>query len=273
MRISSGIGFLILGSALATVACQASLEVKTKSRFVNSPDTTREIDWAGEAIDLNSDSVGAAINGGVEVIAEPGRTKIEASARVTALAFSEDKAAADLSIQEAIATIQLVKSGDTIQFRCGHGGSHESSLSGDSGCEKVTIRIPAGTAQEPITLKVGAGNGDLNVSGAPFTNDVTVDSNGAGDVDVAVSPQKGASVIITSEGAATVRLPADFAAENVILAVNESDPVDAKARIDVSAFDGMEADKPFGPQDNAVKVLSVESKSLLDSNKVTVTKQ
>src|SRR5262245_5245587 len=99
---------LLFGGVVALVAFTAGcrVTVETKNRFVEENVAAPEKgEWTGsEVIDINIDGVGASLNGGVDVVAEQGRTNVEASARMLAMAFAAEKSNADQSIIEAKGT-------------------------------------------------------------------------------------------------------------------------------------------------------------------------
>ncbi|HVJ93795.1 MAG TPA: hypothetical protein VM580_28545, partial [Labilithrix sp.] len=149
-RVSSVVfGAVVVGLLGASVGCRVSVE--TKTRFVE-PNVVREdsADWAGQAISIDIQGVGIAVNGGVKVTADPSATKVRATARMLAMAFSSEKSNADLSIAEAKDSFTVTTSGNTISVNCGHGKSHGSSSGGESGCELVEIVVPAGSTTQPL---------------------------------------------------------------------------------------------------------------------------
>lgn len=223
-RITSTVllGSMVAAIAVLNAACtvQASASAKTKNRFVEDGVTvTADADWAGEPIKINADGVGIAVNGGLDVVvsSDP-HAKITATARMLAMADAEDKASADQSILDAKGTFTITKSGDGWVVACSHGGSHGTSDSGSSGCEKLTVTIPAGMDTMPIDLTALSGNGDVNVdvSSATLKN---LGVNGKGTITVRAPNTKGADVSVVAEQADDINclLPKDFAADEVII--------------------------------------------------------
>lgn len=210
----------VLAAIVASAAgCQVQASVKTKTRFIE-PNIVKEdtADWTGQPIKIQIEGVGAAVNGGVNVTAVPNATKVVANARFLAMAFEDDKASADQSIIDAKNTFTISHTDTEIVISCGHGGTHGSSNGGESGCELVNITIPAGDDQKPLVLTVLGGNGDmgLELQSATIQN---VGANNSGDINAQIPATKGASVSLVSEKAddITVTLPANWAADEVIL--------------------------------------------------------
>src|SRR5688572_32811387 len=131
---------------------------QSQTRFVEDGVPAEPVTWAGEPIEIKIDGVGISVNGGVDVVAEQGRTEVDATARLLAMAVSSEKLNADLTIKEVKDTFKITKAGSTITVACGHGLSHGTSSAGESGCEKVTVRIPAGGDTQPLSLTVLSGN-------------------------------------------------------------------------------------------------------------------
>lgn len=254
-----------------------SITFKTKPEFVDStqPGKTSVADWNGEPIEIANAGVNPLLGeGGVRVNVDPSATKISVSAVFAARANEE--AEAQESIRDAIATLAIDEAGGRFKVSCGSGGKHGSSDAAASGCKLLNVTIPAGSADKPLDLRIGNGMGDLKLSGAVTASNLVIDNNGTGgDVDVKVIPVKGASVVVTGEAAVTVAVPADFSAESVVLTVDEDDPAEIAARIDTSAFDGMETNKPYpttGATENAAALLNVQSKGFASSHTVTIKK-
>jgi hypothetical protein len=217
----SRIAFATVVAAIAAsaVGCQVQASVRTKTRFVE-PNVLKEdtADWTGQPIKIQIEGVGVAVNGGINVEAVPGETKVKANARFLAMAFEDDKPNADQSIAEAKNTFTISNTPSEIVISCGHGGTHGSSNGGESGCELVNITIPAGAADKPLELTVLGGNGEmtLKLSGATIKN---VGANNSGDIQAEIPVTKGANVSLVAEKAEdiTVTLPSNWAADEVIL--------------------------------------------------------
>lgn len=266
-----GLGFVVTACSVSTT--DNSITFKTQPEYVDSsqPAKTSAADWAGEEITINNDGVNPLTGtGGVEITVDPNATKITASAVFAARADTE--AEAQESIRDAIGTFNISEGG-SFAVSCKHGGTHGTSKSASSGCKLLRVTIPAGTEQQPVRLTVGSGIGGIRFNGAVTASYLKVDENGVGDVDVKVTPVKGAEIIVTGENVVSVSVPSDFSAEQVVLNVNEQDDVKAKARIITTDFPGMESGKPFpadGATANAARTLNVQSKGLLDDYTVTI---
>lgn len=218
-RVSSLVfGIVGLGIVASVAGCQVQASVKTKTRYTKTAVKEDRSDWAGQAISIEIDGVGIALNGGITVTADPNVTKVKATSRLLAQAFEEEKANADLSIQEAENTFTLTSDGSAINIVCRHGGTHGSSNGGESGCEKVDIVIPAGDATKPLDLKVLSGNGEviLQLASATLKN---LGTNAKGDTTADLPATQGASISLVAQESddIDVKLPPDFAADEVIL--------------------------------------------------------
>jgi len=232
-------GTAVFALAIASTGCSVSVSAKSKTRFVEENVTTPGADWAGEAIRVDDAAVGASVNGGLEIIAEQGRTRVEATARLLAMADDNDKASADQTIVEAKQTFKIVKSGNTITVSCGHGNAHGSSEAGLSGCERLVVRIPAGDATKALDLQAAVGNGGMTISAANATlANLGANSNG-GDIEATIPSTKGANISFVSEKAddITIRLPADFAADAITLQA-DADKIDTTAFGDIQSGAG-----------------------------------
>ncbi|MCW5835911.1 MAG: hypothetical protein KIS78_26160 [Labilithrix sp.] len=222
-RVSSLVfGTVVVGIVASVAGCQVEASIKTKTRFTETNVVKEDAaDWDGEPIEVDIAGVGISINGGVTVTADPNATKVRATARMLAMAFSEEKANADLSIAEAKNTFTISNSGGTISVVCKHGGSHGSSNGGESGCELVEVVVPTGAlGGKALNLnKVLSGNGTLTLqlSAANLTNLGTNSNGGLTNADLPAV--QGATYSLVSEKAddIAVKLPADFSADEIIL--------------------------------------------------------
>jgi hypothetical protein len=216
---------LLFGGVVAMVAFTAGcrVTVETKNRFVEDGVNAETVDWqAGDQIDINIDGVGVSVNGGVDVDVEQGGSKVSASARMLAMAFANDKALADQSIVEAKGTFHVTKAGSTITVRCQHGNTHGSSNGGESGCEKVVVRIPAGSDTAKLKLNVLSGNGSVNLklSGSSIEK---LGVNAQGDTDAILPGTPGGDFSIVAEKSDDIvaHLPDGFAADTIVLQADQ----------------------------------------------------
>lgn len=266
--------------ALAAQGCSVEtidngIQIKTVPEFTdsNEPAKTSTKAWAGEAIEINNGGVNPLTGtGGVQVTVDSSATNITVSAVFAARADVE--AEAKQSIEDAKATLQIAETDGKFSISCGHGGAHGSSKVAASGCKLLKVTIPAGSASQPLDLKVGSGNGDLTFNGTPVVSNLVVDSNGQGDVKVSAEPVQGARIVVTGENVVVVSLPSDFAADQVVLnAEGASTAEELAARIITTDFPGMESGKGFGTAGAGASELNVQTKGLLDDYTVTIKKQ
>ena len=288
MRSSSltsfGVRLALFGaaSALLVTASGCRIEAHTQTQFEDStqPAKTSTKDWNGEAITVTNGGVNPVTgSSGVEVNFSATATKITAQAVFAAHADDDKEPDAKAAIKDAVGTFVIEETATGFNVKCGHGSSHGTASSAGSGCKKITITLPAGSATKALDLTVGGGNGDINVgtSGgdAAYVKNLIVDNNGTGDVNVRARPVKDAVVVITGEFAVAVALPSDFSAGQILFTTNDSDPVKANARVHAEAFPGMVSGSPYpvaGATADAAKSLNVQSKGLLDDDTVTITK-
>ena len=238
-------GSLIVATVLSAMGCR--VEVETKTRYVED-NVSREdtADWTGQPIKIQIEGVGISKNGGVEVVAVPGATKVAANARMLAMAFSEEKANADQSIIDAKATFQITNTPSGITIFCGHGQTHGSSTAGESGCELVKITIPAGDAQQPLSLEVLGGNGPMTLSLA----DASIKNLG-----------------VNNQDDITARMPSTWAADSIILQADEGSITNNVGGLTLTrATDGTnQSTGTFGTAGTGLASLKVTSKEFAGS--------
>jgi hypothetical protein len=279
MRFSS---LALFGSALVVAAAASGcrIEAHTQTQFEDSsqPAKTSVMDWTGQPIKITNDGVNPLSgNGGVEVTAAAGTTKISVTAIFAAHADDDKKADADATIKDALATLIIAESANGFAITCGHGKAHGTSNVAGSGCKLLRVTIPAGSATQPLDLTVGGGNGDIRVGQSgdtPTVKNLLVDNNGSGDVAVRTSTVPDATVDVRGGNAVTVALPSDFSSKTVALIVNESDATKAFARLHTD-FTGLISGKPYplaGATVTAIASLSVKSDGLLDDDTLTISK-
>lgn len=218
-RVSSLVVAIVgLGIAASVMGCQVEASIKTKTRYITTVAREDAAAWAGQPISIDIAGVGFASNGGVSVTADPNATTVTATARLLAMALETEKANAELSMEEAKNTFTLTSDGSSIKIVCGHGGTHGSSNGGESGCEKVDIVVPAGSAQTPLELKVLSGNGEVNLQLANATLK-GLGTNAHGLTDAILPATQGATISLVGEQGDDIKvsLPSDFAADEVIV--------------------------------------------------------
>lgn len=280
MRSSSFAMLGALGLLVSTnTGCRIEAHTQTSFEDKTQPPKVSTRDWAGEPITITNDGVNPLSGtGGVEVKVDPAATKITAEANFAAQADDDKKADADLSIADAINTFTLEESASGFVIHCGHGGAHGTSSQAASGCKKLIVTIPPGSATRPHTLNVGNGNGSIRVGlaeggGVAFFKKLTVDNNGLSEVRVRANPVKDADIVLTSEDEVQVELPKTFSVAKVTFTVDETEPAKIAARINTTAFPGMESGKSFpvaGPTADAAATLNVTSKGPFSDDTITI---
>ena len=278
---SLSLGWFGAVGVLLLTASGCRIEAHTQTQFEDGtqPAKTSTKDWNGEAITINNGGVNPVTgSSGVEVNFSATATKITAQATFAAHADDDKEADAKAAIKDAISTFVIEETATGFNIKCGHGNSHGTASVSGSGCKKITITLPAGSATKALDLTVGGGNGDLNlgkVGDAPYVKNLLIDNNGTGDVHVRARPVKDAVVVVTGEFEVDVALPSDFSATQVLFTTNDSDPVKANARVITTDFPGMASGSSYpvaGATADAAKSLNVQSKGLLDDDTVTITK-
>jgi hypothetical protein len=276
--------FAALGLVVVSASgCRIEAHSQTQFEDTTQPARTALKAWNGEPITINNGGVNPVTGtAGIEVKFSSTETNIKAEANFAAHADDDKKADADATIKDAIATFVIEESANGFNIKCGHGGSHGTASSSGSGCKKLIVTIPTPTAAKPLDLTVGGGNGDVRIglangpSDVPYLSKLLVDNNGAGDIDMRIHPVKGSSIIVTGEFEVRVALPSDFSAEKCLFTTNDDDPVKANARVITTDFPGMTSGSAYpaaGPSADAAALLNVQSKGLLSSDTVTITKQ
>lgn len=281
MRSSSTLAWFGAVGIVLLSATGCRIEAHTQTQFEDNtqPAKTSTKDWNGEAISINNDGVNPVTgSSGIEVTFSSTATKITATAVFAAHADDDKESDAKASIKDAISTFVIEETANGFNVKCGHGGSHGSASTAGSGCKKISVTLPAGSATKPLNLTVGGGNGDLNIGTAgeaPYLSNLLVDNNGTGDVHVRARPVADSSIVVTGEFEVSVALPGDFSAAQCLFTTNDDDPVKANARVITTDFPGMvsgSAYPPGGATAGAAKSLNVQSKGLLDSDTVTISK-
>lgn len=265
---------LVLGGLVTAVFATAmgcKVDVSTKTRYTEpNIEQDDDQDWTGQPIKINIQGVGVAVNGGINVEANPNATKVTANARFLAMAF--EKADADQSIIDAKATFKVTHTADQILVECGHGESHGESNGGESGCELVNLVVPAGTAEQPLDLEVLGGNGTmtLQLRNAVLEN---LGTNNQSDISAEVPATVGGTVSLVSEqsGDIGVTLPAGWTADSVILQADNdkiSNPyeTDATAPLSLTQTPGTNEHKGTrGTAGTGLALLKVTSKEFAGS--------
>ncbi|MBX3189351.1 MAG: hypothetical protein KF819_20170 [Labilithrix sp.] len=245
--------FSTLVVAGATTSCVSSPLVE-RARFVeDSVGRTSEEDWKGEKIAIELDGAGKGSAGALEIVIDAQTTRVYAVARFVAVADAEDKPSADRSIDEAKKTYQITTSGDTIRVVCRHGQAAGSSAAEDSGCETLSVFVPAGDAARPVALSARATQGTILVAAGGATLRELELRAERGGIDATVATAAGAKISAIAEtGDVVARVPPDFAADVVTLS--------APGKIDASAFPDVESGRGRGPQGLGARAIELVSR-------------
>jgi hypothetical protein len=265
----SSVTLLALGCSVSTT--DNSITFKTQTRFLNDPDVTKESTkaWDGEAITIVQDGAAIIQNGGLQIVGSPTATKVSVTARVIALADKEDKANADKSIADVVASVKIVEEAGRITVQCKNGGTYGTSSAGKSGCELLTVTVPSGSEQKPHNLTAGCGNGTINVSG--IVGAALIEGNGTGDIVASITPTKGVTVQVTQKqaGDVTLSLPANFATDSLVIRADA-----ASISIDPGFTPAVENNKGRGTAGTGAAAINVTSTEFAGSTgKVTLAKQ
>jgi hypothetical protein len=264
-------------SACSVSTTPNSVTGKTQPEFFDDkqPAKTSSQDWTGGDIEIRNDGVNPLFgDGGISVVIDPNATRITAAALFVARADAEKESEAQQSIRDAIATFMVMEEGGKTTVHCGHGNDHGSSGKAASGCKKLTVTIPSGSADRPHNLTIGSGNGNVNFSTTLFVRSLSVLSNGSGDLKVAATPVKGASIQVLGRDQIDVYLPGDFASDAVHLVAADANTDEEKAaRILTADFPGLAHGQPFGTTGTGAAELKVETQGILDSDTITIHKQ
>lgn len=205
---------------LPCIGCSTTIDLAVKARDVQENLTySDDLDWTGGTIKIQNEGTRVSINGGVRVIADGNATRVSATARLVALVLPEEKSNGDLTLNDVQDTFRITRSGDDIVVTCGHGKTHGSSLAADSGCELITVTIPAGNATTPLDLTVVSGSGGMSLELAGATMKKLVTSADVGNTNAQLPATAGGDYTLVSEeaGDLDVAMPAGWSADVVKL--------------------------------------------------------
>ncbi len=234
---------------------------KSKTRFVSDQKPVREIAFTNQTIEVLNDGVNPGSGVGIVVTGSPGATKVTATSSIVAWADGAETENAKTAQKEVVDSFTVTEAGGKITVRCGHASKDYGTASrAGTGCEGLTVTVPAGTAAAPVSLVVKNGNSDIQVSG--ITGSVTVEAQGAGDAEVSVTPAQGSVISVSAEFDALLRLPANFAADVVTLAADEAKD------IDTSAFPEVKSGLGYGAPGTGAKSITVRSTGLIGTAKI-----
>lgn len=260
---------LVLGIVAGASGCTVQASVKTKTRFTEdniAPSSDNQTDWAGEKIIVRNESAGVLVNGDTVVRIDPTATRVTATAKIVALANDDDEASAKLTLGELKTTFKIEKAGDVINVVCGHGGTHGSSNSGESGCNNILVTVPAGDSTNKLALDVLSGNGPVNVDVSAATLE-SLGVNGKGDITVRAPTTQGASISVVAEQADDVNLllPASFAADEVYFVADADKIVNNVADLQLTDAEGGKKGSRGTPGEGA-KAVKLTSKPFAGSS-------
>lgn len=269
MRIASALaGLFVLGAAsactLSTVTNpdgSVTITGKSKTRFVSADKPVREQAYTGQPVEVLNDGVNPGTGAGIVIVGSPGATKVVATATIVSWADGSEEENAKSAQRDVVASFTIAEVGGKIVVRCGHAKQDYGTANvGSSGCEGLTVTVPAGDAAKPVAVVAKNGNSDIQVSG--ITGSLTAEAQGAGDVEASVTPAKGSVISVAAEFDATLKLPATFAADRITLQAN-----DAKD-IDTSAFPGVKSGEGFGAAGEGAASITVRSVGLIGKVKL-----
>lgn len=264
-RVSTVVlGAMVAGILAGATGCQVEATVKTKTRYTSKEGpSVREGDWQGGQIRINNKAPGTVQNGGVHITYDPNATKVTARAVIIAFGLPEEPADYEATLREAIETFKISQNGTGLNIECLNGTDHNNAKGSESGCERIDIVIPGATPQ-PLDLYVISGNGGLtmNLGDATIANIETHAFNG--DTDASFLDSDGAKVLLIGERSSDViaRVPADLAADRVVLTA-EADKVKVEGFPDlVAPFTEVKTVRASGTPGVGMAELNLKSASL-----------
>lgn len=252
MRISSVA--LALAFACASSGCRGQ-DVGARSRFVEDgvtidlPDT----EWSGESIVI--DSAGVTPGGGLTFEAGDNK-RVRSSARMLAIADTDDKPSADAAIDEVKKDAYSIVTADGVTtVRCGHPAAATKSVAvADAGCDALDVTMPYGTADRPLSITARSGQGQVLGSLAGATLKSLELHGSLGKIEVTAPTTHDATILIVAETGDDVvlRLAPDFAADAIVL---EAPP----ERIDTTAFPDLQRGNGRGEPGRGAKSITVRA--------------
>lgn len=246
---------LVVTAAAVALGCRGQ-SIEARSRFVEDGVTkATDADWDGQSIDV--ENAGVTRTGGLQLLASA-TPRVSATARMLAIADTEDKPSADQAIITAKETFQVLTNGTVTTARCGHGMRVASAASEDSGCDALDVSLPLGTDGKPLTVTARSAIGLVVASFADALLAGLALEGSQGAMDVKVPSRAGAVITVVSKtgDAVMLNLPADFAADVVVL---EAPP----EQIDTSAFPDLVNGKGRGEAGRGAKSITVRAGRIL----------
>jgi hypothetical protein len=227
---------VLLGAAafVACAGCQTQ-SLEARSRFVeDGVSLEAPAAWSGERFLI--DNEGVSPTGGLSITTDSERSRAQAAARMLVTADTLDKPTADEAITAATATYTITTDPKLTSIRC---GQVKSRTADPAGCDALDVSLPAGKAEQPLSVTARSGNGRVEVSLGDAVREV--DLHGShGPIEVAVPATTGAVITIVADTGDDIvlRLPRDFAADLITL--------ETSGATDTSAFPDVQSGKGRG---------------------------
>jgi len=191
--------------------------------------------WQGEPIAVHNDM------GGVHVVGVEGQTHIAIKARFLAGANSQEEA--QPAFEDVAESMQIELVGGVWQVRCTHASQpHGEVVPSTTGCETMTVYVPAGAVDQPLDLSVftdfgGASAEKVVVSRlsvrAPFG--VMAEAEPVAGADIEVYNED----LVSGDCPAELYLPPQWTADEYLLEIQHADLERSdgeRLHIDTSAF-------------------------------------
>jgi hypothetical protein len=207
--------------------------------------------WDAERIEI--DNAGVSVTGGL-ALTSTGTDRVVATARMLAVADTEDKPSADSAIVSATKTFVITTTAGVTRVQCAHGTAVGSATAEESGCDALDVSVPTGSPEKPLTVVARSGNGKVGVAfGSAALAELDLRAS-HGLIDVTTSAPAGATIIIVSETGddVTLRLPRDFATDALLLEA----PAE---RIDTTAFPDAASGRGRGEAGRGAKSITVRA--------------
>jgi hypothetical protein len=217
MRLSSiglsslALSFVVLaGCSISTT--DNSITIKTQKRFTRTVSRTAPVAWVNQPIVVEN------INGDLKVDVVASNT-ITVDADLVAYADDDaHQADATASLDETEGTLGIEETEGKIHVFCKKSQTHGTSGATLSACG-LRVHVPASSAAAPMNIIVSAGNGQASAAGIYGT---AIVHTSTGDVSLSMILGKdGSAEASTGNGTASLTLPADWAADQVLLAKSD----------------------------------------------------
>lgn len=216
----------------ATVALGCTVTVKTQTKFRPAAPVTgsSQAAWTAQAIEIEN------ANGGVRIVGDASATKVTFS--TFPFAFADTQTDGDAAVADVQGRIAIDETADRIYVHCSTASkSYGTAANGTTGCDDLTVTVPAGSLSAGLKLKAVSHNGSVsaqNLTAAAGQQLLILSDNGSvtasnitgsvrahtdnGSVDASFTPTGGAQCEASSgNGDVTLSLPADFSADALAL--------------------------------------------------------